>query len=113
MNEIKNILIKYWEPIIGVLCLVLSFILQLIKKKPIKPILEAIYTFAIGAINESEVCGLVNPGFKGADKLNRAVASVKAKLLQFYPSINPDVYDGLIKSVIEDLLTTPKKKGGL
>lgn len=117
MKDIFEILKNNWQPIVAVLVLILSFILQLIKKKPINEIFSTLYELCIQAINDAEDVQYVNydgQNYKvsGEDKLSRAVNYVKSSLMKLYPNINTAVYTETIKLIIEDILTTPQKKGG-
>ena len=112
LNNIFEILINYWKPILGLLFFVIAFILAVIRKKPLNPVFELIYNFAILAIQDAEVCSLVNPGFKGQDKLNRAVEYVKGCLKSNYPTLNVEAYTNIIIDTIEKILSCPSKKGG-
>lgn len=110
MEVIKNIFINYWLLIVAAIIFILSFILQLFKKKPINSILDDIYKFAILAINETELYSMVDPNVKGESKLVMAVEYVLKWLQALYPDLNVNQYAGYVKDIIESILTTPQKK---
>lgn len=108
MNEFINILKNNWEIIIAVIIFILSFILQLIKKRPVNDVLSWIYETAVEAVNSVEASDI-----KGASyKKDTAIAIVVKKLEEVFPQIDVKVYLKMISLVIEKLLSTPQKKGG-
>ena len=108
MNEIINILKNNWELIVSVLLFILSFILQLIKKKPVQDILSDIYHACVSAINETEKSNVIG----SYQKQLFAIEIVNKYLQTKYPDIDVKRYIGLIVATIEDILSTPQKKGG-
>ena len=109
-DVIKNILINYWQPIVAVLVLILSFIIQLIKKRPIENMLHLIYFAAIDGINNIEELSKKSSLAPEA-KLQGAVNYVKSVLNARYPELNLNVYYDTIVDIVEKILTTPQKKG--
>lgn len=116
-EAIKNILINYWEPIVAVLVLILSFILQLIKKRPFKVIDSVsnfIHTEAVNIINRVEIManGKKYIDFEGyvTSKIDVAIALMKKEIREFFPGIDAEQYVFLIRTIIEDILSTPQKK---
>ena len=110
MNTILDLLINYWKPIVGLLFTIAGFIIVLIKKKPINNILLDIFVFSIEAVNECEAVSKVNK-MDSEVKLARAVNYVSQKLVNFYPTIDVNLYIKSIEKIIEALLSTPHKKG--
>lgn len=107
MNDFIQLLITYWKPIVGLLFTIAGFIIALIKKKPISDILTDIYYASVKAVNDVEERGLV-----GSDnKLFAAINIVYAELGKKYPTLNAYAYEKLIVKIIEDILSTPHKKG--
>lgn len=107
MNQILEILITYWKPIVGLLFTIAGFIIALLKKKPVDCILTDIYDFAINAVNSVE-----NSGVVGAEqKLALATMKVCDNLRQKYPTIDALEYKVLIHLIIESILSTPQKHG--
>lgn len=111
MNDFIQLLIQYWKPIVGLLFCVAGFVIALIKKKPVSDILSDIYALVIKAVNIVEVDGLSDPNLTGDLKLARATSYVMSWLMDKYPTLNVDRYFKVIEKVIEDILTTPHKKG--
>ena len=110
MNEILEILITYWKPIVGLLFTIVGFIIAILKKKPVEDILVYIYNFCIEAINDTECFDKVQK-LDPQVKLARAVSYVMQKLKVKYPTLDVEHYAKVIESVIESILTTPQKKG--
>ena len=110
LNQILDILIQYWKPIVGILFTIAGFIIALFKKKPINNILLDIFVFSIEAVNECEAVSKVNK-MDPEVKLARAVSYVSQKLVNFYPTIDVNLYIKSIEKIIEALLSTPHKKG--
>lgn len=107
MIDILNFMKEHWQLILAVVLFVLSFILQLLKKKPISDIETSIYHYCIQAILCVEQSDL-----KGVAKLDSAVMLVSKWLNAQYPNLDTGVYFNLIKKIIEKILETPQKKGG-
>lgn len=118
MEVIKYILINYWKLIVSAICMFLSFILLLVKKKPLNDIFSVIVPLIIKGIKYAEECEYKDVWHKSEDKLNTAIAYVMVNLCDYYglersaESIQRfDRYRPLIKMLIEDVLSTPQKKG--
>lgn len=107
MNNFIDLLVLYWKPIVGLLFTIVGFIIALVKKKPLNDILTDIYYASIQAVNHVE-----NSGVVGAEnKLAAAINFVNEELVKKYPTLNVYKYSKLIVKIIEDLLSTPHKKG--
>lgn len=106
MQEIFNFLRENWQVIASVITLIISVVVAIIRKKPVDTIFSAIFKCSLEAVKEAE-----NTGLKGLEKLRYCVGLVEACLKANYPNINPISYYGYIVDVIEDILTTPQKKG--
>lgn len=107
MEVVKNILINYWQVILSAILFIISFILQIKRKKPISSILQDIFVFALQAVTNIENEHVLG----GANKLSLAVAFVCQKLKDKYPDLTPLQYKDEIVCVIENILSTPQKKG--
>lgn len=112
MIQFNDFLINYWKPILCFILALCSIIIAGIRKRPISDILTDIYYYSIKAVNDVEAESKVICDLKGYDKLELAVLNVLNALSKRYPSVKFDRYKKLIASIIEDLLTTPQKKGG-
>lgn len=107
MNEFINILKNNWEIITAVIVFIISFILQLIKKKSINAIDSDIFYHSISAVLLAEAGDK-----KGEDKLHAAVEYVLSRLQAMYPKLDVAQYANYVSKVIETILSTPQKKGG-
>lgn len=107
MNDFIQLLINYWKPIVGLLFTIVGFVIALIKKKPLNDILTDIYYASIKAVLYVENSGVVGP----ENKLASAINFVNDELIKKYPTLDVYKYSKLIIKVIEDLLSTPQKKG--
>lgn len=99
---IKN----HYELIGSILLVLASFILMLIKKKPVNSLTSTIYDLAIKAVNLVEASNVVGSN----EKLAFALKLVHTFLEEIYPGINASQYDTVIINTIEEILTTPHKK---
>ena len=107
LDTIKNFILDNWQLIVAVIVFVLSFILQLIKKKPVTSLSSQIYAAVIAAVNKTE-----NDGVLGSQsKLAYATTLVVDYLKSIYPDLDFKPYLDLIRLIIEDILSTPQKKG--
>lgn len=101
-----DFLIQHWRLIISAGLFIVSFVLALVRKKPITNILSDIYECCIKAVKYVEESNIV-----GSDnKLARAILYVNELLVVIYPSFKLGSYDSVIKSTIEIILSTPQKK---
>lgn len=112
MNEIIDFIINNWQTAVVVLFSFLFFILQvLFKKKPIlfyDSVKTTILQFAAAVVNKVENQGFTN----SSDKLNSAIAylySITSSNLTFEEWCK--LYKDYAIKVIEDVLSTPQKKG--
>lgn len=119
MDVLKEIFITYWKPIVGAICVLVSFILLLVKKKPLNDIFSVIIPFVIKGIQYAEDCHYDDVWKKSDDKLQTAIAYVLVNLCDYYglertaENINKfERYRTLITMLIEEVLSTPQKKGG-
>lgn len=116
MQEIFKFLQLYWQVVLGVILFVVSFIIAIIRKKPVSDVLSSIYAFAVSAVIEAEGMKVSADGssfssLNGKDKLSYAVNAVLSALHQVFPALDVKKYKPLVIDVIEELLTTPQKKG--
>lgn len=119
MEAVKEILINYWKPIVCLILVIIAFILLLVKKKPLNDIFSILIPLVIKGIQYAEGCNYDDPFHKGDDKLQTAIAYVLVNLCDYYglqrTSENIEKFERyrpLIKMLIEDVLSTPQKKGG-
>ena len=105
MEYIIQILKNNWELITAVIIFILSFILQLIKKKPVYDILSWIYEICHDAVLAVE-----NSDLKGSEyKKDACMAVVIKKLGDTFPNLDTKQYLKMISTVIEKFLETPQK----
>ncbi len=107
MEVIQNILVNYWKLIVYGLLIIISFILLLVRKKPVTDIWSDIFVYACAATIVVENSGVIGP----VEKLNQAVAYVCQRLSEKYPNLKPLSYHKEIVKTIEALLATPHKHG--
>lgn len=108
----KDFLIQYWREILYVFCALLSLVLFIVKKKPVKvidTIKETIVRLLPYCINEAEKL----QGAPGADKKAFAL-SILWKLLSDFVKLSGDelkeIYSDFAAEQVEVILTTPQKK---
>lgn len=99
------ILKTYWPQILAIILFTCSFILQLIKKKPVNDIGYLLQVWSIDAVKLAETSDL-----KGYSKLTVAVQYVLNKLKGNFPELDSEAYRAAIVEIIEDILSTPQKK---
>lgn len=107
LDFIKNFILNNWQLIVAAIIFVLSFILQLKKKKPVVSIFGQIYEACIIAIKKTEIDGVLG----SSNKLNYAINFVTEYIKGIYPDLDVNTYFDLIRLIIEDILSTPQKKG--
>lgn len=102
---------NYWKEILDVLILVISLVFFILRKKPVKvsdTLKQLISSWLPGVINAAEKTDL-----KGSLKLDYAVNMVYDIFCSDY--ITREEFDQrylpFVKSQIEAILSTPKKKG--
>lgn len=103
MQIIINWLIDHWELVVSVGLFVLSFILQLLKKKPVIDVFHYVYKYLPDAINEAEKTSL-----KGQEKLFYALRVLIDLLKANNISLSRHDY-GQVLCDIENILSTPQK----
>ena len=115
---IKYVLIHYWKLILTAFFLLLSFILHLVKKKPLNDIISVLLPMCVSGIKYAESCDYSDVFHKSEDKLSTAVGFVVCNLCDYFgldrTGKNVTRFDylrPLIKKLIEDILSTPQKKG--
>lgn len=108
MQEIFNFLLQYWKPIVGVILVLVSFLLTLVRKKPINVVNgfdEDLARWVRNAINAVEALS----GLSSQEKLNRAVDMVLEKIGTYYPKCLENSYlRTVIEIEIEETLKTPQ-----
>lgn len=106
MQDLYNFICAHYEAIISFVLIIISVVVFILRKKPVDSILSSIFISAVQAVVVAETTDL-----KGLEKLNYAVGLVEANLKQNYPDLKVRSYYGFIVKVIEDILSTPQKKG--
>lgn len=84
----------------------LEVILCFKKSKSLLPVYALIKDVLPGVVKLAEETSL-----KGDEKLSFAVDLVKGYLVKAYPKLSPDTYTRYIVEKIEEILSTPQKKG--
>lgn len=107
MQEIFSLIKANWELITGIICLIISVIVSIIRKRPVNDIFSYLYPFCIEAVSTVEKSSIL-----GADqKLNAGISYVVERLRVTFPGIRAEKYLEIIASIIEAILSTPQKKG--
>lgn len=119
MQEIFNFFVANRRLIIEAILLIVSFVLLIVKKKPVK-VIDSVTTFVTS--HAVEVINIVEAMAKGSKyidyhgvitpKIDVAIDLMKEKIKLFIPNAEIGLYDYYIRKVIEDILSTPQKKGG-
>ena len=97
-----------WKLVAFGLCLCIELVLFLIKKKPIKvvdTIYQQIYKLVICCIKVVE-----RPG-NGSQKKTAVLSMVQEWLAEKHPEVDFQIYLDFASKLIEDILSTPQKKG--
>lgn len=106
MQEVYRFICAHWETILSILLTIGSVVVFIIRKKPVNGILYELTKVCLTAVNAAELTGL-----KGLDKLNFAVEIVNKYIITIYPDLDINKYRSTIVSIIENILSTPQKKG--
>lgn len=106
MQEIFKFFQQYWQVVLGAILFVVSLIIAIIRKKPFVDIYSHLYACCLAAVNIAE-----KTAFKGSDKLDFALGIVYKFLEDVFPNVKGSQYEHTIKVIIEQILTTPQKKG--
>lgn len=114
MNGFINFISTNYRLILEVVLLIVSVVIFILRKKPVevtKTIMELIYTLVPQEINSYE--RFYGSGH-GTEKKKSVVDFVLAEIERKYAlnDAQRSFYTSLIKSVIEEILSTPQKKGG-
>ena len=112
MEIINNVIvfIKTYYQFIALGFSVLIFLLDVLilgirNRQPLMTIYSSIREWLPSVVKAAESTNL-----KGADKLAFAVDMIKGYMEKAYPKVNPDKYNRVIVSEIEEILSTPQKK---
>ena len=105
MQDLFNFICLHWESILSILMFVVSVVIFIIKKKPVRSIDSFIQCLVNMNVRIAEKSDL-----KGAEKLNYCVNLVCEALKNVYPDLDTSKYIPFIKYCIEDVLDTPQKK---
>ena len=103
INEYKSFITLGFSVLIFILDLV---ILGIKNRQPLLTISSRIRELAPTVIKIAEDSNL-----KGEEKLSFAVTTLKGYLAKYYPKVSLDKYTKVIIDIIEEILTTPQKKG--
>lgn len=107
MDEISKFLVNNWQMLLSAVLVIISVVVSAIQKKPITSITSEIYQLVCKAVLKVE-----EEGVKGAEqKRGLATMQVLDQLKSIYPKIDAKKYVSYIHLVIEDVLSTPQKKG--
>lgn len=110
LNNIIQFIKDYYQFIAlgaSLLLLILDlFILGLRNRSPLISVSNKLREWLPDAIKMAEATSM-----KGEEKLAFVVDIIKGYLEKSYPKINPDKYTKVIVDLVEELLTTPQKKG--
>lgn len=82
------------------------FILGIRNRQPLMTIYSKIREWLPSVVKAAEETSL-----KGDAKLSFAVDMIKGYLEKAFPKVNPDKYQRVIVELVEEILTTPQKKG--
>lgn len=104
MQEIFNFLLQYWKPILGLILVLVSFLLALVRKKPASNIVALIYQYAYDAVCDVEDSSVIG----ATQKLECAIEIVKKMLKAHYPDLNVECYFKIIVCAIEQFLKAPQ-----
>lgn len=102
METFLNFLVNYWQYISIGLVVLLELILMIIKRKKVSVLPEGLLNFILTSICEAEV--KFGSG-RGSDKFTYVLTQVS----QTYPTVSSDA----VKAIVDFVLTSPTKKGGL
>lgn len=102
METFLNFLVNYWQYISVALVVLLELILMIIKRKKVSVLPEGLLNFILTSICEAEI--KFGTGH-GTEKLS----FVLNKVSETYPTVSSDA----VKHIVDFVLTSPTKKGGL
>lgn len=106
MREIFNFIKENWQIITAVITFIVALVVALIRKKPIVDVYSRLYAWCVVAVNIAE-----KTSYKGSEKLDFALGIVYKFFEDNYPNVKGAQYENAIKVIIEQILTTPQKKG--
>ena len=105
MQEVFDFVLAHYEAILSVITLIVSVVVLILRKKPADHLNSLIFERAIEGVKLAEKQKL-----SGDEKLTYAIGYVANCIHVTYPDLKTDLYYGLIRCVIEEILTTPQKK---
>ena len=106
MQEVFNFILSHYEPLLALAMFILSIVFCLVRKKPVNSILYSITEAAVMATQIVEKTEL-----KGKEKLEKCLEIINVFLKKEFPNIDINSYRNTAISIIENILTTPQKKG--
>ncbi len=107
--DFVEFVVKYWKYISIGLVIFCNLLLFILKKKPVKivdSITECLLLNIPVWIDMAELTGE-----KGQTKLDYVLDLAKKFLEEHFPDANYFFYESAIKEFVEDVLSTPQKKG--
>lgn len=99
----------YWREILSCLTVLITVVIQLLKKRPSYNLLDAIKEDILGILPEL-ICAVEIDG-NGQRKKNAVIDAVKSFVEKKYGISLPDKLLIYVSNAIEDILSTPQKKG--
>lgn len=107
MQEVFNFIFRHFEAILSIVLIILSFVILIIRKKPVNSVLSHIYAACTSCINDVEASGVIG----STAKKQLCIKLVKEMLKLHFPDLDVEAYTSIISDVIENILNTPHKKG--
>lgn len=108
--NVQQFFVNYWREILSVVCLIVSTVLWIVRKKPVKVVdtlKELIVRLLPALINGAEATHL-----SGSEKLKMVLDSLSKILIDFgYGDDVVNQYLPFAKEQVEVILSTPQKKG--
>lgn len=107
-DVIKNFLLEHWELVLSSIFLLVSFVLGLIKKKPV---LNKVAIYLNELFQRIPIyIEMVEKDGHGAEKKRLVLQLCKEFLITQFGYYDFDVIEKVISDHIEDVLNTPQKK---
>lgn len=112
MKEVLEFIKANWQLIVAALVFILSFILQLFKKKPINNIFQSLFEACLYGLSLAEKEYPVGThGKYSLEKMETALDHAASYLYLQYPDVDFDYFDKTCRTIIEAVLSTPQKGG--
>ena len=110
MQHFVRFLVDNWYILLEIFLLLLSVVFFILKKptnKVVSGLFENLYNWCIDGIKQAEIHGDTS-----SHKLFLACQYVLQLIRANYPDLKAEKYEFIIQSLIENILSTPTKKGG-